>query len=118
MWCTAGDGHRFMLAVGSSVKCIRLIAGVYSFTAMLPLTRMWQVLQTEEDLPTFTDKGTRERALPMMGRPTKGTTGAARRLVMRATEEQYRWVQERAEAKGIGISDELRTLLISSGLPQ
>jgi hypothetical protein len=58
-------GTRSTLPIGTQIKRVRLgvgpaVAGVYTFEAKLD--REWYAVQTDADLPAFTDKGREQRA--------------------------------------------------------
>lgn len=114
-----GGWYYYEIPIGCQVKHVKCVDDGYLFTCKLGSS--WVEMHTKSDLPAFTDKGNTHRAQrPTLtrGRPRRAVDGATRRLVLRATPEQYAWVEQRANADETTVTEVLRTLLISSGMPQ
>ena len=114
------------LPIDTEVKRVNVTEGGYAFQAlyyargMFGGARGWLVLETDEDLPAFTDKGRAARAERRpRGRPPRGkaSTASVQPVAVRLDEMQRAWVRARAESQHLTVSEYIRNLLTADGLP-
>lgn len=123
---TVATGERVTLGLDTPIKRVQLIDGVYHFEAHTLIgngrDKVWLVLNTEEDLPAFTDKGAAHRAKPQhatlrKGRPLAGTENTVRPIAFRPTPAQREWIETMARRGDKSVSEWLRARLVDLGMP-
>ncbi len=113
------------VGVDTEIKRVKIVDGsIYQFEAFLNLgdVRAWVLLETEEDLPAFTDKGRAHRARQKHatlapGRPLEGEEHVVRPVAVRVSATQRQWVARKAARKHLTVSEYLRGLLEADGMP-
>lgn len=124
---TLATNERVDIGRDVPIKCVKLVDGCYHFQAhvQLPLLRTgsWLVLVTEEDLPSFTDKGSAHRARKVhatlaKGRPLTGEEHVVRAIAFRPTAPQREWIETMAARGDKTVSEWLRSRLIALGMPR
>lgn len=107
------------VAPGTELKRITIGEGCFHF--MAKIAGQWIALETDADLPAFTDKGRAQREKPRRprGRPMRGksSTLGVQPVAVRLDEQQRAWVRARAEAQHLTVSEYIRNLLSADGLP-
>lgn len=123
---TVTTHERVDLGVDTQIRNVKLGDGSYTFEArvVLPSATLgaWLRLETFEDLPAFTDKGTAQRARRnhstlRRGRPLTGDEHVARPIAFRPTRAQAEWVHKRAAKLKMTVSDYVRRTLSADGMP-
>lgn len=114
------------LATDTEIKCVKIVDGsIFRFQASMDLgdVRAWVVLETEEDLPAFTDKGRAHRARHIHatlqpGRPLTGEEHVVRPIAFRPTAAQRAWLQRHADKRDVTLSELVRLGLTKLGMPR
>lgn len=109
-------GAKSSLPINTPIKRVKLSGGVYTFEALFG--REWHHVQTDADLPAFTDKGRAHRAEQSkraraselrVGRPPKSNGPSTTTLTIRVTHEQKRQL-------GKGYGPKVIAALVAAGL--
>lgn len=124
---TVATREEVTLAVDTEIKRVKVVEGGFRFEAHSLIgngrDRVWLVLETDEDLPAFTDKGRAHRARQVHatlqpGRPLTGEEHVVRPIAFRPTSTQRKWIERRATRKQLTVSEYVRSCLEADGMPR